>query len=75
MSTANEPLKGFRTCVQCHKPMPHNIKQPLWNYSIPICVDPACPNYGLLQVGEEELEVENCFKPKKHKRTKKKGPK
>lgn len=39
-------------CVQCSSPMIYGINGPKF---IPICNNPKCPNYGLLQIGEAEM--------------------
>ena len=52
-------------CVQCHKEMPFGITIELYHskYSdiedvelrLQTCTNPVCPNYGLLQLGEEGM--------------------
>lgn len=41
------------TCVQCLEPMFYGTN---WDKHVPICTNPKCPNYGLLQIGLEALE-------------------
>lgn len=43
-------------CVHCGKPMIYGTN---WDKFVPVCFEPDCPNYGLLQIGREGM----CVKP------------
>lgn len=43
-----------QTCNQCGKKMDAIIE--LEKYNVPVCINPECPNYGLLQISEEKIE-------------------
>jgi len=49
-------------CVQCNEPMIHGTD---WDKFVPICTNPECPNYGLLQIGQEALD--DLYKAEKSK--------
>jgi len=38
-------------CLQCNAEIETNTEDGLYN----VCVHPECPNYGLLQVSEDEI--------------------
>jgi hypothetical protein len=40
-------------CVQCGQPM---LMGTNWDKFVPICDNPTCPNYGILQVGIEKMQ-------------------
>ena len=46
----NEYMKK-KECVQCHKEMTESYGNEAW--SAPFCNYPECPNYGLLQRGDD----------------------
>ena len=39
-------------CVQCGNKMVYTVD---WDKYVPICTEPDCPVYGLLQVGIEKM--------------------
>ena len=41
------------TCNQCGKKMNAVMELEKWN--IPVCVEPCCPNFGLLQISVEKM--------------------
>ena len=41
------------TCNYCHKQMPGAVE--LEKYRVPVCTNPECPVYGLLQIAKEKL--------------------
>lgn len=45
-----------RHCVHCGRPMIYGTN---WDKFVPVCFEPDCPNYGLLQIGREGM----CVKP------------
>ena len=44
-----------RTCNQCHEQMQIEVDE-----DVMVCSNPACPNYGLLQIGIEDM-IERGF--------------
>lgn len=46
---ANTPV-----CVECGKEMPYAAK--IGRTDVPVCANPECPEYGLLQVGREQMD-------------------
>ena len=49
-----------RTCNQCHTNMDYSVESKAANEIIAsVCVNPACPNYGLLQMAAELMPLEN----------------
>lgn len=40
-------------CVHCGKEMPYGAN--INKCSVSVCHNPACPNYGLLQMGMEKM--------------------
>ena len=50
------------TCNQCNKQM--NAILELEKWTIPVCVNPGCPNFGLLQISIEKI-TEHLKKIKK----------
>ena len=45
--------KQSSRCVQCAKEMPYGID---WDKFVPVCHNPKCPNFGLLQMGIEKMK-------------------
>jgi hypothetical protein len=41
-------------CVQCAKEMVYGCD--IQKINIPVCSNPGCPNYGLLQIGREGMD-------------------
>lgn len=68
----NQPLKKYGSqiklhCVQCAEEMPYRTDMVCCGdkYSLPICLNPKCPNFGLLQIGVEALGFMSMeWKPK-----------
>ena len=46
-------IKIEATCNQCGKQMEAILE--LERYAIPVCVNPACPNFALLQISVEKV--------------------
>ena len=51
MKNKIEKIKA--TCNMCHKQMEGILE--LEKYTIPVCVNLKCPNFGLLQISEEKI--------------------
>jgi hypothetical protein len=45
------------TCSQCGKKVDAVVELEKWN--IPVCINPSCPNFGLLQIGMEKINEFN----------------
>jgi hypothetical protein len=69
-----ELVKGEApTCVQCGEYMPYGTN---WDKFVPVCTNPRCPCWGLLQIGIEKMEeIMGYDKPSRHKREKEKRKK
>lgn len=61
--TIKDKETGSITCNMCYEQM---------NYisGIAVCINPACPNYALLQVSVEVMEKAGIVKSRKGKDTK-----
>ena len=46
------------TCNMCFKQMDAIIE--LEKYSVPVCVNPKCPNFALLQISAEQVKKYNA---------------
>jgi hypothetical protein len=45
-------------CVQCALPMKQGVRIPKSKRFIPVCTNPKCPNFGLLQIGIQGSQLE-----------------
>lgn len=52
----------MNTCNQCHREMLLKFTE---KYYVRVCDNPACPNFGLLQVSVETMVEKMKEKPKK----------
>lgn len=41
------------TCVQCGQELEAILELEKW--TIPVCTNPSCPNFGLLQIGVKKM--------------------
>ena len=48
-------IKIKATCNQCEKQMKGILELEKW--TIPVCTNPSCPNFGLLQISSEKIMI------------------
>lgn len=65
MSIEEDIMKHINKCVQCCEELHYTIQ--IGDQGIPICYNPGCPNFGLLQCGTNFIPKEGVNRniPKK----------
>jgi hypothetical protein len=57
-------VKKMPKCLQCDGELTHTVKSASIKEAIFVCINPICPNYGLLAICKEKMPKEKRGKRK-----------